>query len=187
MASTSMAGRSSRRSSGCSAAGRRGGRCFCLHCRQRQCSPSCPGIWSSVRRFASNREDVFPQRLCVERLAPRFARPLVSPQSDKLEGPAFEKAGATPNHDPARASAARSNGSESTTSGGWSGPGWRASRCRSTSPSGRGLARAEGRVPRRSDHGRRRARRDKRRRAPYPLAASASLSWAVCGSGYRGG
>ena len=31
---------------------------------------------------------------------------------------AFEKAGATPNHDPARASAARSNRSECTTSGG---------------------------------------------------------------------
>ena len=90
-----MAGRSSRRSSGCSAAGRRGGRCFCLHCRQRHCSPSCPGIWSSVRRFASNREDVFPQRLCVERLAPRSARPLVSPQSDKLEGPGLSFAAAS--------------------------------------------------------------------------------------------
>ena len=36
-------------------------------------------------------------------------------------------------------------------------------------------------MPRRSDHGRRRARRDKRRRAPDPLAGSASLSWPVCG------
>src|SRR6516164_4890477 len=81
-----MVGRPSRGWSGCWAGGRRGGKCSCSPCRRRQRSPSCPGTWSSIRRFASRRAPGAAQRRRVETLASRSAPPLVWFRSDRLEG-----------------------------------------------------------------------------------------------------